>query len=82
MNAEEVKRMARQYPQVIRWGDEDGCYVVSLPNIFGDCCYAATPQEVAAELAEIAEEWVQGLAEMGAELPAPRLWIDGDALKK
>lgn len=72
MTPEEIKKQARQYPQIIRWSEEDTCYIGSLPDICGDCCDATTPQEVATRLAEIAEDWVATLTAQNIPLPAPR----------
>lgn len=71
MTPEEIKQHARRYPQIIRWSEEDNSYIGSLPDICGDCCDAATPQEVAATLAEIAEEWVETMQEKDIPLPEP-----------
>jgi len=37
MNQNEIKRLARPYARLIRWNDEDECFVGSLPELDGDC---------------------------------------------
>ena len=39
---EEIKRLARPYARLIRWSDEDECFVGSLPELDGDCTHGST----------------------------------------
>ena len=49
---EEIKRLARPYARLIRWSDEDECFVGSLPELDGDCTHGSTVEEVARNLDE------------------------------
>ena len=71
---EQAARMARNYPLSVRWSEEDGAFVGSVPGLVGDCCHGDTPEEVIAQLKEIAEDLVAYLAAKGTlppRLPAP-----------
>ena len=73
MNKQEnVKSIARRYPRIIRWSDIDQCYIGTLPDICGDCTNADSAVQVAAQLDEIAEEWVASFIEDGEPLPEPK----------
>lgn len=61
---------ASLYTRLIRWSEEDGCYIGSLPEICGNCCHGDTPDAVCKELDEIAQEWVD-LAEAGKVTLSP-----------
>ena len=60
---------ASRYPLHIRWSDEDGAYLGSVPGLIGDCCHAATPEGVLSQLKDIAEDLVDYLGTQGAALP-------------
>lgn len=66
---EEIRESAKRYPRHIRWSDEDGCFVGSLPDICGDCTHGDTIAEVAANLDEVAEMCVECDLEDGRPLP-------------
>lgn len=72
MSTQNITGIARQYPRIIRWSDEDHCYIGTLPDICGDCCDAPTAAEVATQLDTIAEDWVETLLTEGLPLPDPK----------
>ena len=49
MNQKEIKCLARPYARLIRWSDEDQCFIGSLPELDGDCTHGDTVEEVANE---------------------------------
>lgn len=61
---------ASLYTRLIRWSDEDECYIGSLPEICGNCCHGDTMDDVCKQLEEIAQEWVE-LAEQGKVTLSP-----------
>lgn len=69
---EEIKRLARPYARLIRWSDEDECFVGSLPELDGDCTHGSTVEEVARNLDECAELYVEDCLTDGTPLPEPR----------
>jgi putative transcriptional regulator len=66
----EPNRLARQYPLSVRWSDEDQAFVGSVPGLVGDCCHGDTPEEVVAQLKDIAEDLVAYLVAKGEKPPA------------
>lgn len=42
----EVEKIAANYLKLVRWSDEDDCYVGSIPDLCGDCCHGDTQSEV------------------------------------
>ncbi len=47
----------KDFTRIIRWSREDNAYVGSLPELCGDCCHhPSDPQNVAAQLDDIAEQ--------------------------
>ncbi len=49
--------LAAHFTRIIRWSQEDNAYVGSLPELCGDCCHhPSDPQNVAAQLDDIAEQ--------------------------
>lgn len=67
-----IKREAGKYPRYIYWSDEDKCYIGSLPDICGNCCHGDTTEEVAAQLDDIAESWIESFLKDGKPLPEIR----------
>ncbi len=47
---------AHRYLPLVRWSDEDACYVGSCPPLIGDCCHGDDPAKVMGELATIMDE--------------------------
>lgn len=68
----EIKRLAKRYPRVIRWDEQDQIYIGSLPDLDGDCTHGKTVEEVALNLDECAELAVETSLEYGLPLPEPR----------
>lgn len=65
----EIKEIAARYPRFIRWSDEDKCFVGAIPDLNGECTSGDTPEEVAANLAECAELYVETHLKLGFKLP-------------
>lgn len=65
--------IAARYPLHVRWSDENGAYLGSIPGLTGDCCHADSPEEVLAQLKDIAEDLVDYLMSQGANLPPPEV---------
>ncbi len=70
-----IQAIARQYPRIIRWSNEDNCYIGSLPDLDGDCTHGDTPDEVAQNLDECAEIYVADCLDDGTPLPEPSSFI-------
>lgn len=75
MEESEIKKLARRYPRFICWSDEDQLYIGCLPDLDGDCTHGDTPEEVAANLDECAELYVENAIMDGYPLPEPATLI-------
>jgi predicted RNase H-like HicB family nuclease len=73
----EASILARRYPVSVRWSDEDQAFVGSIVGLVGECCHAATPEEVVRQLGPIAEDLVSYLLENGEVLPVPPSSVPG-----
>jgi predicted RNase H-like HicB family nuclease len=62
---------ARRYPLVIRWSEEDGLFLVSLPDFGGVTGHGATAAEAAERGIEMAAEWIDSYRQLGQPIPAP-----------
>ena len=67
----QTEQIAAQYLKLVRWSDEDGCYVGSIPDLCGDCCHGDEQAEVYAKLVNIAEDLVDYYRDKDA-LPAAK----------
>lgn len=57
------------YLKIVRWSDEDNCYVGSIPDLCGDCCHADTQLETYQHLIEIEADWIEIYKKDGKPLP-------------
>lgn len=71
--------MAPKYSLIIRWSDEDQCYVAWVPELgAGVMTHGDTYEDAARAGREVIESWIE-LQEKGDEiLPAPWLLPDSD----
>ncbi len=53
-----MKDSAR-YAKIVKWSDEDACYVGSCPSLMFGGCYGDDEEAVFAELCQIVEEIVE-----------------------
>ena len=66
----QIRRLSAQYPRLIEWSDEDGCFVGSAPPLVGQCCHGKTEADVATQLATIVADLVQDV--LDGKMPAPK----------
>lgn len=81
MNAADqtTRDIARRYPHVVQWSEEDGAYVGSCPPLLYGGCHGDDPAAVLAELREIIGEVVQLYLDDGKPLPDPSAWCEAEA---
>ena len=61
-----------KYELVIYWSNEDGAYIVEVPELSGCMADGATYDE-AVKNAEVAiSEWIETAEELGREIPQPK----------
>ncbi|MDR3228071.1 MAG: hypothetical protein LBT53_01475 [Puniceicoccales bacterium] len=69
-----IKEKTNRYLKIVRWSDEDNCYVGTCPGLFFGGCHGDNESAVYAELCDICEEVVEGKIERGIALPPPTVW--------
>lgn len=69
MTKAEIKKRAAQYPKLVAWSEEDGCFVGRCPLLFGGGVHGNDEAKVYRQLCRVAEEWVAILAKDGTALP-------------
>jgi predicted HicB family RNase H-like nuclease len=60
-----------RYLKIVRWSEEDRCYVGSVPGWIGDCCHGHDEAEVYRELCAVVDEWIEIYRKDGRPLPLP-----------
>lgn len=60
-----------RYLRIVRWSDEDRCYVGSVPGWIGDCCHGEDEADVFRKLGVIVDEWIEIYHKEGRSLPPP-----------
>lgn len=67
----QAQQFAERYIKLVRWSDEDDCFVGSIPDLCGDCCHGETEAEVYAKLVLIAQELVTDYLDEGGPTKLP-----------
>ena len=71
MPNEQTDEIARRYPKVVYWSDEDGVFIGRCPDLTLGGCHGSDPAAVFAEICQIAEEVVELMLADGRPLPEP-----------
>jgi predicted RNase H-like HicB family nuclease len=61
-----------RYEMVIYWSDEDGAFVVEVPELPGCMADGVTYEEAVRNAKTIIAEWIETAEELGRPIPAPR----------
>ena len=61
-----------KYELIVFWSDEDGCYVVEVPELPGCMADGKTYQEAIEKAQTIISEWIDTAESTGREIPQPR----------
>jgi len=64
---EEIK-----YEMVVYWSDEDGAYVVEVPELPGCMADGSTYEEAIDNTLLVVREWMETAKELGREIPKPK----------
>src|SRR5215218_962775 len=64
---------ASRYRLEIEWSDEDGAFLVTLPELEGIRSHAPTPAEAAERGVELAAEYLDAMRTLGRPVPPPRV---------
>ncbi len=71
---------ALHYSLVIAWSDDDGAFVVRVPELVGCMTHGATYEEAVERAQDAIAAWIDGETAMGRPIPAPRPAADYAAL--
>ena len=64
-------KKSAHYAKVVKWSEEDQCFVGSAPGLLLGGCHGAYEKEVFAELCQIVDEVIQLYHQEGKPLPPP-----------
>ena len=70
MTTNEIARPAGRYVKMVKWSDEDGCFIGSAPPLIGQCCHGQTENEVLRQLGVIVEDVLEMKLKYGDPIPA------------
>ena len=61
------------YIKIVKWSDDDQCFIGFCPGIIGPCCHGDDEVEVYRELCEIVDEWIEIAQQEDEVLPPPTI---------
>ncbi len=61
-----------RYEMIIYWSEEDGAFIVEVPELPGCAADGATYEEAVANARVIISEWLETAQELGRPIPEPR----------
>lgn len=62
-----------KYIKIVKWSDEDQCFIDFCPGIIGPCCHGDDEVEVYRELCGIVDEWIEIAHQENQTLPPPTI---------
>ena len=64
--------MDPRYELIIYWSEEDGAFIVDVPELPGCMADGRTYQEAVANIEVIIREWLETAKELGRPIPQPK----------
>lgn len=64
--------MASRYELIIYWSEEDGAYIVEVPELPGCMADGETYIDAARNAEVVIQEWIETAQELGRPIPEPR----------
>ena len=64
--------MESKYEMIIYWSQEDGAFVVEVPELPGCMADGRTYQEAVANAEMIIREWIETARKLGRPIPSPK----------
>jgi predicted RNase H-like HicB family nuclease len=61
-----------KYELIVYWSDEDGCYVVEVPELLGCMADGASYEMALANAQKVIQEWMETARELGRPIPEPK----------
>lgn len=65
-----------KYEMAVYWSDEDGAYVVEVPELPGCMADVSTYEEAIDNTLLVVREWMETAKELGGEIPKPDLCLE------
>lgn len=62
-----------KYIKIVKWSEEDQCFIGFCPGIIGTCCHGDDEVEVYRQLCEIVDEWIEIAHQENEKLPPPTI---------
>lgn len=63
------------YSLVIQWDDEDGIYIVTVPELPGAKTHGKTYEEAIKNALEVIELWLEVALQEGKAIPPPHKYV-------
>ncbi|MFW6170871.1 MAG: type II toxin-antitoxin system HicB family antitoxin [Planctomycetota bacterium] len=63
--------MSMKYELIIYWSDDDGCFVVEVPELPGCMADGETYEQALANVQKVIEAWIETAKELGRPVPEP-----------
>ena len=60
-----------RYVKLVKWSEEDGCFIGSCPELFYGGCHGSDARSVFSDLCDLVEETIQLYEHEGRPLPEP-----------
>ena len=60
------------YELIVAWSEEDGCFIVDVPDLPGCSAHGTTPAAAVAEAQEAIALWIDTARQDGLPIPQPR----------
>jgi len=64
--------MGRKYELIIYWSQEDGAFVVEVPELPGCMADGPTYEEAVANAQVVIQEWLEIATQLGRPIPQPK----------
>jgi len=64
--------MDAKYEMIIYWSDDDGAFIVEVPELPGCMADGRTYQEAVANAEVVIREWIETAQELGRPIPQPK----------
>ncbi len=64
--------MQSKYEMIVYWSEEDGAFIVEIPELPGCMADGATHQEAVSNAEIVIEEWIDAAKSDGRPIPEPK----------
>ena len=69
-----------KYIKIVKWSEDDQCFIGYCPGVIGPCCHGDDEVEVYRELCEIVEEWIEIACQENETLPPSTIGMEIEEL--